>query len=101
MRYLLVSTHGERFSSTSLNQALTSALAGTEGDRHLQAAQLFALAAQDPLDAVLPVGEPVRQVHVGQLEVRQRKRVRALRRETGQTCTFVAACIKQSPRVRA
>lgn len=51
---------------------------GMDGQRHLQASQLFAVAAQDSLDPVVPVGQPVRQIHVGQVEVGLRQRVRAL-----------------------
>lgn len=63
------------------NNTLTPAdcSVGVKGQSHLQAAQLFALAAQDALHAVVPVSQPVGQIHVGQVEVRLRQRVRALR----------------------
>lgn len=56
-------------------------LVGVNGQSQFEAAQLFALAAQDALDPVVPVSQPVRQIHVGQVEVGLRERVRALRRE--------------------
>lgn len=49
---------------------------------NLEAAQLLAVVAQDALHAVVPVGQPVGQLHVGQVEVRWGQRVRALRRDT-------------------
>lgn len=49
--------------------------------RHLQAAELLPAGAQDALHAVVPVGQPVGQVDVGQVEDRHGQRVRALREE--------------------
>lgn len=49
--------------------------------RHLQAAELLPSSAQDALHAVVPVGQPVGQVDVGQVEDRRGQRVRALREE--------------------
>ena len=53
-------------------------LARVEGKRHFEAADLLALSAQDALHAVVPVGQPVGQIHVRQVEVRLRQRVGAL-----------------------
>lgn len=50
---------------------------------HFEAAQLFVLATQDALHTVVPVSQPVGQIHVGQVEVGLRQSVRALRRHTG------------------
>lgn len=65
-----------KFSITSqLNQPRASALfsvlvsVGVDGERHFEAAQLFALVTQDSLNPVVTVGEPVGQIHVGQVEV--------------------------------
>lgn len=52
-------------------------LVGVEGKSDFEAAQLAGLAAQDALDPVVPVGEPVGQIHVGQVEVWLGQRVRA------------------------
>lgn len=52
-----------------------------EGQSDFEAAQLGALAAEDALHPVIPVSEPVGQIHVGQVEVRLGQRVRALRRQ--------------------
>lgn len=52
-----------------------------EGEGDLDAAELLALASQDPLHTVVPIGQPVGQIHVGQEEVRLRQRVQALKRE--------------------
>lgn len=49
--------------------------------RHLQAAELLPASGQDALHAVVPVGQPVGQVDVGQVEDRRGQRVRALRGE--------------------
>lgn len=53
-----------------------------DGQRDLDAAQLFALVTQNHLDPVVPVGQPVGQVHVGHVDVGGRQRVRALRSGT-------------------
>lgn len=51
-----------------------------DAERNLQAAQLFPLTAQKALNPVVPVGQPVGQIHVGQGELRLGQRVGALRR---------------------
>lgn len=53
---------------------------GVDGDGDFEAAQLVALSAQGALHAVVPIGQPVGQIQVGQVEVRLRQRVRALRK---------------------
>lgn len=54
---------------------------GVKRQRHLQAAELLPVSAQDALHAVVPVGQPVGQVDVGQVKDRRGQRVRALREE--------------------
>lgn len=54
--------------------------AGVEGEGEFQAAQLLPTAAQDALKPVVAVRQPVGQIHVGQVEVWLRQRVRTLRR---------------------
>lgn len=49
--------------------------------RHLQAAELLPASTQDALHAVVPIGQPVGQVDVGQVEDWRGQRVRALREE--------------------
>lgn len=50
-----------------------------KGESDFEAAQLLVLAAQDALHTVVTVSQPGGQIHVGQVEVRLRQRVRALR----------------------
>ena len=54
-------------------------LPGVERQRHLQAAQLLVLGAQDSLGSVVAVGQPEWEVRVRQVEVRLRERVGSLR----------------------
>lgn len=53
------------------------ALVGVKGESDFEAAQLLVLAAQDALHTVVTVSQPGGQIHVGQVEVRLRQRVRA------------------------
>lgn len=54
-----------------------------EAEEDLQAAQFFALFAQNALNPVMAVGQPVGQIHVGQVELGLWQRVGALRRQQG------------------
>lgn len=60
---------------------MAGVLVGVKRESYFEAAELFALAAQDALHPVVPVGEPVGQIHIGQVELRLRQRVGALRRQ--------------------
>lgn len=66
--------------STTLKAHRWGCLVGVDGEGDFEAAQLVALSAQHALRAVVPVGQPVGQIQVGQVEVRLRQRVWALRR---------------------
>lgn len=52
---------------------------GVDAEEDLQAAQFFTPFAQNALNPVIPVGQPVGQIHVGQVELRLWQRVGALR----------------------
>lgn len=53
---------------------------GVKRERHLHAAQLLPIGAQHGLHAIVPVGHPGGQFHVGHVKVRLGQRIRTLRR---------------------